>query len=273
MRGRSIRSEGASIVNPRAFTVGTLLVASATVLPVEALVGCTASSGPGTAALVELYTSEGCSSCPPADRQLSGLRQALDPAAVVVPLALHVGYWDYIGWKDPYAQDGFAERQSWLTQRNHQSVVYTPHFFVSGSEVRTWQGNLRDEVRRLNARPAEAQIRIEASPVSGDSLTLSADATVHNATDRAALYLAVTENGLVSKVTRGENGGATLSHDHVVRAWIGPIPLTGGKVSVHRDIALPASWNRAQLEIVGFVEDEKSGKVLQAVGAQQCFRS
>jgi len=77
----------------------------------------------------------------------------------------------------------------------------------------------------------------------------------------------------VSIVTRGENGGVTLAHDHVVRAWIGPIPLPGGEISVHRDIALSASWNRAQLEIVGFVEDEKSGKVLQAVGAQQCFRS
>ena len=261
------------MMNSRTFAVGTLLAMSAAALPAPAFAGCEAQSGPGTAALVELYTSEGCSSCPPADRQLSRLQQSLDASAVVVPLSLHVGYWDYIGWKDPFAQDSFAERQSWLTHANHQGVVYTPHFFVSGTELRGWQGSLRDEVRQLNAKPAGAQIKISADLASKDALTLTADATVHNAGDRVDLYLAVAENGLVSKVARGENGGATLAHDHVVRAWIGPIPLAGGEARVRRQIDLPASWNRSQLEFVAFVEDARTGRVLQAVGAKQCAKS
>jgi len=260
-------------MDARAIAVNALLAATSSLLPLQSFAGCMAQSGPNTAALVELYTSEGCSSCPPADRQLSGLKQALDSAAVVVPLSLHVDYWDYIGWKDPFAQERFTERQRWLAQANHQGIVYTPHFFVSGRELQSWKGGLRDEVRRLNAKPAEAQIRIEAMQGANDSLTLSADASARGGNDRAELFLAVTESGLTSKVARGENGGVTLSHDHVVRAWIGPIPLAGGKATVRREVALPASWNRAQLNVVGFVEDARSGKVLQAVAAQQCAGS
>src|SRR3990170_499529 len=147
-------------MNSRGFTLCVLVTASSAALPPTAFAACDARSGPNTAALVELYTSEGCSSCPPADRQLSRLRQALDPAAEVVPLALHVGYWDYIGWKDPYAQAAFGERPSWLVRANRQQTVYTPQFFVGGAELRAWRGGLKDKVRQVNARPAEAAIHL-----------------------------------------------------------------------------------------------------------------
>jgi hypothetical protein len=239
-------------------------------LPVPAFAGCDVRSGPNTAALIELYTSEGCSSCPPADKQLSRLREALDPAAEVVPLALHVGYWDYIGWKDPYAQDKFAKRQSWLVRANRQQTVYTPQFFVGGAELRAWRGGLRDKVRQLNAAPAAAAIHVSANLGSNGELALKAEATARPGTEPAALYLALAESGLVSKVTRGENGGVTLAHDHVVRAWIGPVRLSNGVARVQRDIALPAAWNRARLEVAAFVQSERDGSVLQAVRAQQC---
>ena len=231
---------------------------------------CDARSGPKTAALVELYTSEGCSSCPPADRQLSRLRQTLDPAAEVVPLALHVDYWDYIGWKDAYAQEAFGERQSWLVHANQQKTVYTPQFFVGGSELRSWQGALRDKVRRLNILPAAAAIRVQADVNASGALALRADARTPAGAGPAALYLALAESGLATKVMRGENGGATLMHDHVVREWIGPIRLAGGAAQAQREIALPEVWNRAQLEVVAFVQDERSGSVLQALSAQHC---
>ena len=149
-------------MNPRNFSLCTLAALSSAAVPATGFAACDAHSGPKTAALVELYTSEGCSSCPPADRQLSRLRQALDPAAEAMPLALHVGYWDYIGWKDPYAQDSFGERQSWLVRANQRKTVYTPQFFVGGTELRSWQGALRDKVRQLNALPAAAAIRVQA---------------------------------------------------------------------------------------------------------------
>jgi hypothetical protein len=247
--------------------------ASSATLPLTAFAVCDVRSGPNTAALIELYTSEGCSSCPPADRQLSQLRQALDPAAEAVPLALHVGYWDYIGWKDPYAQSAFGERQSWLVHANQQRTVYTPQFFVGGAELRSWRGGLRDKVRQLNARPAAAGIHVRASTTPSGSLALKAEATTRDGAEPAALYLALTESGLVSKVMRGENSGVTLAHDHVVRAWIGPIHLASGVARVQREIALPAAWNRDRLELAAFVQDERSGSVLQAVSAQQCAGS
>jgi Uncharacterized secreted protein len=257
-----------SLMNSRKFALCILVVASSAALPVTA--ACDARSGPKTAALVELYTSEGCSSCPPADQQLRRLRQALDPAAEVVPLALHVGYWDYIGWKDPYAQAAFGERQSWLVRTNQRNTVYTPQFFVGGAELRPWQGTLRDKVRQLNALPAGADIRVHASVAPNGALALNAEATARAGAEPAALYLALAESGIASKVTRGENSGATLAHDHVVREWIGPVRLTGGAAQVQQEIALPAAWNRARLELVAFVQDERSGSVLQALSAQQC---
>jgi len=187
-----------------------------------------------------------------------------------VPLALHVDYWDYIGWKDAYAQASFGERQSWLVRANQQKTVYTPQFFVGGAELRAWRGGLRDKVRQLNAQPAAAAIRIQASLAPGGALALSAEATTPGGAEPAVLYLALAENGLASKVTRGENNGATLAHDHVVRVWIGPIRLVAGTARVQREIALPAAWSRAQLELIGFVQDERSARVLQALSARQC---
>ena len=260
-------------MNLRRIAVYTLVAASSLALPLTVFAACDVRSGPKTAALVELYTSEGCSSCPPADQQLSRLRQTLDPAALVVPLALHVGYWDYIGWKDPYAQGSFAERQSWLVHAKRQKVVYTPQFFVGGSELRSWRGALGDRVRQLKAVPAAADIRLRANIDANGTLALEAEATARNGVEPAALYLALAESGLVSTVTRGENSGATLAHDHVVREWIGPVRLKDGAARLERNIALPAVWKRARLELVAFVQGERSGDVLQALSANQCAGS
>ena len=249
--------------------IGTL----GTGIPAGALAACSVKSGPATAALVELYTSEGCSSCPPADAQLRGIRDALGPSATVVPLALHVDYWDYIGWKDRFSQPAFGVRQRWLVQVNRENVVYTPHFFVGGVEVGAWRGQLPGEVRDRNARPARADIAVKASVAADGKLVVEADAATKGGKPAAALYLAVTESGLETKVPRGENAGATLAHDYVVREWIGPLPLADGAVHARREIALPAAWNRARLDVVGFVENEATGDVLQAVSAGRCAAS
>jgi hypothetical protein len=260
-------------MNTHGFIVNTLAAVSAATLPFAGFAACDASSGPNTAALVELYTSEGCSSCPPADRQLSRLRQALGPEAEVVPLAMHVGYWDYIGWKDAYAQGAFSERQSRLVQANRQKTVYTPQFFVGGTELRSWQVALPGEVRQLNKLPAASAIRVQAGLTARGALALNVDATARTGADQALLYLAIAENGLVTTVTRGENAGATLAHDHVVRTWIGPIRIAGGSVRAQREVVLPAVWNRPRLEVIAFVQDERSGRVLQALSAANCAGS
>lgn len=242
--------------------VRTLIAALAASLPAVGMADCAAQSGPGTAALVELYTSEGCSSCPPADRLLAQLR----PGNRVVPLALHVGYWDDLGWRDPYAQEGFALRQGWLVEVAGRRTVYTPQFFVGGSDVRPKA--VTEAVRKLNARVPQADIQLRAHVEGGDALSINA--TASSAIDSAALYVAVAENGLSSRVRTGENGGRQLSHDHVVRAWIGPVALHGGNVELQRSILLDKSWQRARLEVSAFVQDQHDGRVLQAVSAGQC---
>src|SRR5881394_2646922 len=122
---------------------------------------CTARSGDKTAVLVELYTSEGCNSCPPADRWLSGLGKKY-PAELVVPLALHVDYWDYIGWKDPYAKREFSQRQRRLSQLQRAALVYTPQVLVQGADFRTWgSSEFERTVARINAQPARSQIQLE----------------------------------------------------------------------------------------------------------------
>lgn len=260
----------------RAWLVAAGVLAAA--LPASAAGSCQARSGPRTAALVELYTSEGCSSCPPADQQLSTLRRSLDADAEVVPLALHVDYWDGIGWKDPFAQAAFGRRHSALVTANQHRTVYTPHFFVSGGELREWRADLRQSVRRVNAQPAQAEVQLQATLTPQGVLQLGAEArSLPTATgttgDTAQLYVAVTEDGLSTRVPRGENGGRTLAHDAVVRRWLGPVRLEGGSARLQQAVMLEPGWNRNRLSLVAFVQQERSGRVLQALAAPGCAGS
>ena len=220
---------------------------------------CTATSPAHTAALVELYTSQGCSSCPPADRWLSQL-QASDR---VIPIALHVGYWDYIGWKDPFARRDFNERQSQLARTNKNRTVYTPGVFVQGRETPRWSDGRGFEttVKSLNATPARAQIEV-SSALDGRVLKVNAKASGVDA-GASQLFVALTQGGFSTQVKAGENRGELLRNDHVVREWSGPLPLAGGA----------ATWNIAEgidierLRLVAFVQDRASGVPIQAMSA------
>jgi hypothetical protein len=160
----------------------------------------TATSGEKTTALVELYTSEGCSSCPPADawlREVPGTQYRPDQ---LVPLALHVPYWDDLGWKDGFAQATFAQRHSWLIGLNGHHAVFTPHFFVSGVETQAWAQGLDAEVRRVNQMPAAARVAFSASMVRPGILAISSEAKTAGSTDGSSLFFAVTESKLASSV-------------------------------------------------------------------------
>lgn len=235
-------------------------------LPSVALPACTVSSGPKTTALVELYTSEGCSSCPPADAILGQLPTDSGDA---VPLALHVPYWDYIGWKDSFAQPAFAERQHWLVIKNNNLAVVTPHVFVSGSELRDWDGSLQSAIHTINADPAHASISLRSSGGTG-GVTVDASISAPQQ-DNAAFFLALTENGLSTPVKAGENAGRRLHHEHVVRQWIGPIQLDHGQLKLSKTLPLQSNWNAQKLDVVGFVQDMATGEVLQAVGEKVCL--
>ena len=191
-----------------------LSAALATMAAFAAAAQCTGVSGATVPVVVELYTSEGCDSCPPADRWLSKTIAERSKDAGFIPLAFHVDYWDYIGWKDVFAQPAFAQRQSLLASSGGASGVYTPQIFVNGKDDRSWTGG----AARLGAgAKAQATVKFNlASQWRDDGVNISGKLSEPPAGVR--LRYAVTENGLVSAVKAGENKGVTLRHDAVVRA-------------------------------------------------------
>lgn len=239
-------------------------------LPLLSQAVCVVQSGPQTRALVELYTSEGCSSCPPGDKRLSQLPTS--GASAAVPMALHVDYWDYIGWTDPYAKAEFGQRQKFLARAN-RSQVYTPQFFVSGRALPSWRDGLSgldSAIRDVQSRPARADIslRIDGSKASSLAIDAQAQSTWRDAP--LVLYLALTEQGLSNKVAAGENRGALLKHEYVVRTWLGPYALKDGKLNLHRDLVLAPQWQTGQVQVVAFVQQVETDEILQALSSNTC---
>ena len=220
---------------------------------------CQAISPRNTVALVELYTSQGCSSCPPADRWLSQLPSRID-ANRAIPLALHVGYWDYIGWKDPFAKREFNDRQSQLAALNGSRTRYTPGVFVQGRETNWSSGAFDAQLRAVNQRPAVATIKLDNVETQGGKVGVRAHAELAtpNSAKNPRLFIALVQNGISTKVTAGENRGETLANDRVTRAWSGPLPLGTRTISLEA----PATAAR-DLALVAFVEDDTG--VLQAL--------
>lgn len=229
---------------------------------------CSVSSPAHRVALVELYTSEGCNSCPPAENWLSALDRARH-ANTVVPLALHVDYWDSLGWKDRFAQATFTERQRQLSDEGSQHVVYTPEVFIDGHEMRAWSDDARfvSTIQQLNAQASPIDIHVEARAAQPGRMTF--DATFQSSgkpvTDVVA-YAVVYENRLDSDVKAGENAGATLHHDRVVRQWIGPLAVANGHAAITGDYP----GGSGQSGVVAFAADRRTGEVLQVAELPPC---
>jgi hypothetical protein len=231
---------------------------------------CTAESGPGTTALVELYTSEGCSSCPPADRWLSAVGKRYEPRRLV-PLALHVDYWDYIGWKDPYARREFALRQKKLSALQRLAFVYTPQVVLQGRDFRGWADSGFDAaVARINAQPAKAHLSLAILAVDAAGLDVEAGARLGQPSADAALYIAAYRSRLENRVDAGENRGRILSHDYVALEWKGPIPLGQDRLVERRRLALVPGAGPAESGVAAFVQDRRTGEVLQALLRSAC---
>jgi len=234
---------------------------------------CTARSSATTTALVELYTSEGCDSCPPADRWLSSLGARGYGPDRVVPIALHVDYWDYIGWKDPYARQAFSARQRKMAALARAAVVYTPQVLVQGQDFRSWQGSAFEQaVAKINAVPAKARIALMLDTRNKDFFDVEASAELLEGLlpGDLALYLGAYENKLVSEVKAGENRGKSLPHDYVVLQWAGPLDFKGAKLVERQRLALLPKAVPANSGVVAFVQNKASGEVLQALMLAAC---
>ena len=189
--------------------VGALQFTAA--VPAFAQGACSAHSGPTVTPVVELYTSEGCSSCPPADKWLSTLKA--DPS--VVALAFHVDYWDRLDWKDRFASAAYTQRQSEQQHTSGARFSYTPQVIEDGADRPDWPrlGSTLTSGKRPTSTVDIALMQQGAHVTA--SITPSAGAP-----SRLAAYWAVTEQRHVSAVKAGENEGVTLNHDYVVREYV-----------------------------------------------------
>ncbi|CAN5322729.1 hypothetical protein BH10ACI2_BH10ACI2_14030 [soil metagenome] len=210
----------------------------------------------GQPVLLELFTSEGCSSCPPADRLLTNLTDNPD----IIALEFHVDYWDRLGWKDPFSSPSYTRRQeSYMRQLNLDST-YTPQMIVDGryefvgsnrakaNETITKSSAEQKAAIDLNVRDGEVSLKI-------DGLKSHSDAVV---------FLAIAESKLSTKVGGGENSGSTLEHSSVVRnlTSIGMIKKGVGSFTYEQPITQNAGWKAQNIKYVAFVQETSSLKVL-----------
>lgn len=211
--------------------------------------------------LVELFTSEGCSSCPPADKNLAFIEQEQPyMQAEVVTLAFHVDYWDYIGWKDEFASPLFTKRQEIYSQKLKLDSTYTPQMIVDGKTQ--FVGS--DAGKAANAivlAAKEQKAKVEIFP-GKDKLKINiSDVPKH---ENATVYLAISENNLASNVKRGENSGRKLEHSSVVRELkaLGSISAEQNSFENESVIQLNKEWKKENVKFVVFVQENESRKII-----------
>ena len=217
--------------------------------------------------IVELFTSEGCSSCPAADRMLARLEQTQPvPGAQVIAIEEHVDYWNQLGWNDPFSSPQYRARQNDYAIAFHAANIFTPQMVVNGAVEFVGSDMNRAYHEIVAAAQAETtQIDLATSPSNRDPDLL--DLTLRLTNSKTAklrdsnVYLAVTENNLATFVQRGENAGHTVRHSAVVRSFgmigrIDPNGASGGQLV--STLRLPKEWKRENLRAVVFVQERES---------------
>ena len=217
-----------------------------------------------TPVLVELFTSEGCSSCPPADKVLTKLAAEQPNAnADVITLEFHVDYWNYLGWKDEFSLPHYGERQGGYAGYFGLDSNYTPQMVVDGQKefVGSNYGNATNAIAEaVKNEKAAVEIKTEQA-VKGSKIKVKmTDVAKH---DESYIWLAVTEDNLSSNVRRGENSGRTLAHTSVVREMqlIGNLLPSSNSFETDVTLNLPISWSRKNLKLVVFAQGKTSKKV------------
>ena len=236
--------------------------------------------GVRTPVIVELFTSEGCSSCPPADALLSKLETQQPVAgAEIIALEEHVDYWDQLGWRDPFSSAEWTERQRNYAQVFRSGSIYTPQMIVNGStEFVGSRAQRGGEIIEEAARQPVTVLNVTAATVANKQVAevtvrvVNLDGSRQN--DQPEVWLAITETGLHSAVKGGENSGEDLHHASVVRKLqrLGSAaPKQGGAAGAPPffagvKVSLDSGWKRENLRVVAFVQERRS---LRIIGAAQ----
>jgi len=249
------------------WTILLIALASAILLVAGLRSTRTAAAGPITSSsaakrsvIVELFTSEGCSSCPPADALLGQLRQDRNSnGAEVIPLGFHVDYWDSAGWHDRFDSSAFSRRQEDYVRKLHLEGPYTPQMVIDGETefVGSLAGRAHQAIAEAEAQAPDATVTI--SPERNGDLLLQVSSS-----QSADVMLAITEDNLTTQVGGGENGGRTLHHMAVVRELRRVGGVHEGKFSSTVQLALLKDWKPQDLRAVVFVQNPDNGKILGA---------
>ena len=211
-------------------------------------------------ALVELFSSEGCSSCPPAERLLGELADdAKRTGRNILTLEFHVDYWNSLGWSDPFSSAVFTDRQQQYAHALGLRSLYTPQMIVNGIDefVGSDRGRARKGVDAALARAGSARVTLRATPGDGSTRV---EYQVAGAPHDAVLCLALVESGLVTRVLRGENSGRTLPHTSVVREFV-TVPLAGGGTG-GLDLKTGAAAGKHPRRAIAFVQDRRTMAIL-----------
>ncbi len=225
--------------------------------------------------LVELFTSEGCSSCPPADALLARLdHEAHLGNAEIIALEEHVDYWDQLGWRDPYSSAQWTERQQEYAAAFHNDGVYTPQMVVDGRAefVGSSQSRAKSAIEEA-ARELKAEISLKPTIGADGRVRIAIAVKMLPAAEsrESQVWLAVTENGLHSNVLHGENAGEDLHHAAVVRSLrkVGAaVPNRESAFASDQEVRLDSGWKKENLRVVAFVQDPKSRQILGAASVR-----
>ena len=239
----------------------TLLLASLLALPAFAGEPISVNSNQHQTAVLELYTSEGCSSCPPADRWLEKLVTTPQADLDVLALAFHVDYWNYLGWEDRFSSAAYTRRQRVLGANNRQRTIYTPEFFVNGKETRG-AAKILEHIQKVNRETAPLKlamtVRRERDHLVVELRSPAERATIGQVHHRYLVY----ENNLSSDVRRGENAGRKLRHQQVVRYMS---EARGLQVDNRHRIPIDPDWDGANVGVAVLVTSPGDLHYLQAV--------
>jgi hypothetical protein len=220
----------------------------------------------GAPVVLELFTSEGCSSCPPADALISELGSSTKS---VIPLAYHVDYWNHLGWADPFSSRQWSERQSDYARAMNLDGEYTPQMVISGA----WQcggsdaGSIERAVAAARSQPALGRTSIQTSLAAAGSRKLQVKVNAQLLTagpGRLVVMLAIYESGLVSKIGAGENGGREITYDYTVRKLLPAFEMDAaqpGSFVQEMTIDLDRSWSVDHLGVAAFIQDPTSLKI------------
>jgi len=245
-------------------------------------VACLLPSSQGTGGvpvpvLVELFTAEGCSSCPPADTLLEKLIEAQPAAGVqIVGLGEHVDYWDRLGWKDRFSSAALTARQQKYANRSKGADIYTPQMVVDGQEafVGSDLAAARRAIERAVAAPhGTVKLTVEDAGASAVRVAVTVSSLPPSGTgDRSDLLVAITEDRLRTEVKRGENQGRMLTHAAVVRDLRTAAEGVGPSSSAEATIKLASDWARPNLKVIAFVQERGSRRVLATAAAAVAAR-